>query len=110
MDATGRGHALMVEFALEPNLSAAEFQAIPMASTLAERRPAQDLVRLEKMLRQADLIVTARDGGVSWASRGRSRISPTAATCRIWLSIKISSVKALASASSTKPIARRAST
>lgn len=52
-----------VEFALEPDLSAEEFQAILVASTLAERRPAQDLGRLETMLRQADLVVTARDAG-----------------------------------------------
>jgi len=51
-----------IDFAIEPNLSAEEFQAILLASTLAERRPAQDLARLDTMLRQADLIVTARDG------------------------------------------------
>ena len=34
-----------------------------VASTLGERRPVDDLERLEKMLRQADIIITARDGG-----------------------------------------------
>jgi ribosomal protein S18 acetylase RimI-like enzyme len=29
---------------------------------LAERRPVEDLARLDKMLRHADLIITARDG------------------------------------------------
>lgn len=51
-----------VHFALEPNLSAREFRDILIASTLAERRPANDLERLKQMLRNADLIVTARDG------------------------------------------------
>lgn len=54
---------MAIEYSLEPNLTAAEFQAVLIASTLAERRPAQDLARLEQMLRNADLIVTARDAG-----------------------------------------------
>lgn len=48
---------------LEPGLSAEEFQSILTRSTLAERRPVQDLARLDTMLRQADLIVTARADG-----------------------------------------------
>ena len=52
-----------IEYSLEPDLAAAEFQAVLIASTLAARRPAQDLDRLDQMLRHADLIVTARDGG-----------------------------------------------
>ena len=51
------------DIALEPNLQAEEFQSILIRSTLAERRPVQDLSRLDTMLRQADLIVTARIGG-----------------------------------------------
>jgi len=54
---------MSVVYALEPDLSAQEFQAILTASTLAERRPADDLGRLDKMLRNADVIVTARDKG-----------------------------------------------
>ena len=50
-----------ISFSLEPDLSAGEFQKILIASTLAERRPAGDLARLDAMLRHADLIVTARD-------------------------------------------------
>jgi ribosomal protein S18 acetylase RimI-like enzyme len=49
-------------YAFEPDLAAEEFQAILQASTLAARRPADDLERLEHMLRNADIIVTARDG------------------------------------------------
>ncbi|MGH6777930.1 MAG: GNAT family N-acetyltransferase, partial [Bradyrhizobium sp.] len=52
-----------VVFSVEPKLSAEEFQSILRASTLAERRPAQDIDRLDKMLRHADLVVTARDAG-----------------------------------------------
>jgi GNAT superfamily N-acetyltransferase len=51
-----------VEYALEPELSAKEFRAILIASGLAERRPASDATRLDQMLRQADIIVTARVG------------------------------------------------
>ncbi len=51
-----------IAFALEPDLASHEFQSILIASTLAERRPADDIERLERMLRNADLIVTARDG------------------------------------------------
>ena len=54
---------MAIEYKLEPGLSAKEFQAVLVASTLAERRPADDLPRLEEMLRKADIIVTARDGG-----------------------------------------------
>lgn len=52
-----------VVYAVEPQLTAAEFQDVLMRSTLAERRPAGDLDRLDKMLRQADIVVTARADG-----------------------------------------------
>lgn len=51
-----------VTYTLEPDLSAEEFQAVLRASTLAARRPADDLNRLDRMLRSAQVIVTARDG------------------------------------------------
>jgi predicted N-acetyltransferase YhbS len=51
-----------IAYSLEPELSAAEFRAVLVASTLGERRPIGEPARLDKMLRQADLIVTARDG------------------------------------------------
>ena len=50
-------------YALEPDLSALDFQAVLVASTLAQRRPADDLARLERMLRAADIVATARDQG-----------------------------------------------
>jgi len=52
-----------IVYAHEPDLSAQEFHDILVASTLAPRRPANDLERLQRMLRNADTIVTARDGG-----------------------------------------------
>ena len=54
---------MSITYALEPDLSAEEFRSVLIASTLGERRPVDDLSRLERMLRQADLIVTARAGG-----------------------------------------------
>lgn len=51
------------DLSVEPDLSAEEFQSILIRSTLAERRPVQDLARLDTMLRRADLIVTARAHG-----------------------------------------------
>jgi predicted N-acetyltransferase YhbS len=52
---------MSITYLLEPDLSAEEFRAVLVASTLGERRPVDDLARLERMLRQADLVVTARD-------------------------------------------------
>jgi ribosomal protein S18 acetylase RimI-like enzyme len=52
-----------ISYALEPDLTAEEFRAVLIASTLAQRRPVDDIARLDKMLRHADLIVTARDAG-----------------------------------------------
>jgi len=50
-----------ITYALEPDLSAQEFRDVLVASTLAERRPANDLERLDQMLRHANIVVTARD-------------------------------------------------
>ncbi|WP_018289565.1 GNAT family N-acetyltransferase [Verrucomicrobium sp. 3C] len=52
-----------VVYAQEPGLSAEAFRDVLITSTLGERRPVEDLARLEHMLRKADLIVTARDAG-----------------------------------------------
>ena len=53
---------MQIVYGLEPELSAQAFRDILVASTLAERRPADDVERLERMLRHADIILTARDG------------------------------------------------
>lgn len=52
-----------VQYALEPDLSADEFIAVLVASTLAERRPVGERARVERMLRHANIIVTARATG-----------------------------------------------
>lgn len=50
-------------YALEPQLSAHEFRDVLVASTLGERRPIKDIDRLERMLRNANIIITARHAG-----------------------------------------------
>lgn len=50
-----------ITYRLEPNLSAIEFIDVLRRSTLAERRPADDVARIESMLRNADIVVAARD-------------------------------------------------
>jgi len=47
----------------ESSLSAMEFLEVLEASGLAERRPVDELDRIEGMVANATLIVTARDGG-----------------------------------------------
>jgi ribosomal protein S18 acetylase RimI-like enzyme len=51
-------------FSVEPGLSVAEFVDVLERSSLAERRPVTDLKRIGTMLKNADIIVTARAGGV----------------------------------------------
>jgi ribosomal protein S18 acetylase RimI-like enzyme len=51
-----------IVYAREPNLSAQEFCDVLVASTLGERRPVDDLARLDRMLREADIVITARNG------------------------------------------------
>ena len=53
----------MIVYALEPELSAQEFHDVLVASTLGQRRPVDDMVRLDEMLRHANIVVTARDSG-----------------------------------------------
>ena len=52
-----------VVYAVEAGLAAAEFEAVLRESGLGEERPMKDAARLEKMLREAGLIVTARLDG-----------------------------------------------
>ena len=53
---------MAIAYSLEPELPAEQFRAVLIASTLGARRPIDDLQRLDRMLRHADVIVTARDG------------------------------------------------
>ncbi|HEY0146088.1 MAG TPA: hypothetical protein VGB93_08035 [Methylovirgula sp.] len=55
--------ATQIDYTLEPHLTVEEFRDVLVASTLAERRPASDLARLAPMLREADIIITARHEG-----------------------------------------------
>jgi ribosomal protein S18 acetylase RimI-like enzyme len=52
---------MTIRYAIEPQLSADEFVDVLRRSTLAERRPVDDRARIESMLQNASLIVTARD-------------------------------------------------
>ena len=53
---------MAIDYRLEPALSAEEFIDVLQRSTLAERRPVGDRERIELMLRNADVILTARAG------------------------------------------------
>lgn len=50
-----------IRYALEPELTPAEFIDVLRRSTLAERRPVDDAETVAGMLAKADLIITARD-------------------------------------------------
>jgi GNAT superfamily N-acetyltransferase len=52
-----------ISYAFEPHLSAQEFHDVLVASSLGARRPVKDVERLERMLRNANIIVTARHEG-----------------------------------------------
>ncbi|MCX7799691.1 MAG: GNAT family N-acetyltransferase [Fimbriimonadales bacterium] len=52
-----------IRYAVEPNLSVVEFLSVLSSSGLAERRPVDDPERIGRMLRNADVIVTARSSG-----------------------------------------------
>lgn len=66
-----------IHYSVEPDLEVAEFVDVLVRSTLAERRPVDDLNRVESMLRNADAILCARTSegllvGVSRAITDRS--------------------------------------
>lgn len=52
---------MSLSYQLEPDLSASDFAGVLHGSGLAARRPAEDLPRLDAMLRGSQLVVTARD-------------------------------------------------
>ena len=52
-----------ITYAIEPDLSAVEFIDVLKKTSLGARRPVDEHDRIEEMLRQADLIVTARHNG-----------------------------------------------
>jgi predicted N-acetyltransferase YhbS len=53
-----------ITYHLEPDLTPAEFIDVLVRSTLAERRPVDDVERIALMLKNADVIVTARLDGL----------------------------------------------
>jgi GNAT superfamily N-acetyltransferase len=53
----------MIDYRLEPELSAEEFIDVLVRSTLAERRPINDRETIADMLAHADIIATARHQG-----------------------------------------------
>jgi predicted N-acetyltransferase YhbS len=55
---------VQISYSVEQNLKPAEFIDVLRRSTLAERRPVDDLPRIERMLAHANLVVCARDGDV----------------------------------------------
>ncbi|MDE1151085.1 MAG: GNAT family N-acetyltransferase [Micavibrio sp.] len=52
-----------ITYQLEPDLTAEDFRQVLMATSLGARRPVDNLPRLHDMLRNASLIVTARENG-----------------------------------------------
>jgi GNAT superfamily N-acetyltransferase len=64
IETPGGASTVDVTYALEPGLTADEFVDVLARSTLAERRPVGEPGTIERMLRHADLVVTARVGGV----------------------------------------------
>ncbi|MCE9562255.1 MAG: GNAT family N-acetyltransferase [Planctomycetes bacterium] len=55
---------MLVQYQLEPALTVAEFIDVLVRSTLAERRPVHDADTMQKMLTNADVILTARIDGL----------------------------------------------
>ena len=51
---------MLIQYSVEPDLSTTEFIDLLHRSTLAERRPVSNLETMEAMLRNADIILTAR--------------------------------------------------
>jgi histone acetyltransferase (RNA polymerase elongator complex component) len=51
---------MKITYQVEKDLSVAEFRDVLVRSTLGERRPIDDNDRLEKMCKNADIILTAR--------------------------------------------------
>lgn len=66
----------MIKYQVEPTLSASEFKQVLEESTLGERRPIDEMHRLEKMVANADIIITARqDGKLVGVSRSISDLT-----------------------------------
>lgn len=53
-----------ITYHLEPDLTPADFISVLRNTSLGERRPLEDMPRIARMLKHADLIITARAGGL----------------------------------------------
>lgn len=53
----------MISYQLEKEISLDEFRQVLQDATLGERRPIDDFNRLDRMLKNANLIITAREEG-----------------------------------------------
>lgn len=53
----------MIQYQTEPGLGVEEFIALLARTSLGERRPLDNVARMERMLREADILLTARDEG-----------------------------------------------
>ena len=53
----------MIVYKIENNLSVEDFKTVLIESTLAERRPVNEPARLLNMVKQGNLIITAREQG-----------------------------------------------
>ncbi|MEJ0032984.1 MAG: GNAT family N-acetyltransferase [Bacteroidota bacterium] len=54
----------MITYNLEKDLDVEEFRSVLIRSTLDERRPVNDIECMTKMVRNANITVTARENGV----------------------------------------------
>ena len=54
---------MVIEYLIECNISVEEFRHILLRSGLSERRPIDDLKRIEAMVQYSNLIITARKDG-----------------------------------------------
>lgn len=71
----------MIDYRLERDLTPDEFIDVLVRSTLAERRPVDDRRTIERMLSQADLVLSARDTAASGVLVGVSRALTDFAFC-----------------------------
>jgi len=53
----------MISYQREENLSVEEFRTVLINSTLGERRPVDEPERMSEMLKNCNLMITARDNG-----------------------------------------------
>ena len=60
---------MSIVYEINPSLSADQFTQVLRESTLAERRPVDDTDRIRRMLSNADVTITASDGGPASESR-----------------------------------------